>query len=183
MDNFDPPERYQFDPPEPYETFVERETQLLFTRNLTGQQVFAWTQQAYQEWEEQEAKKAKYQQKLAREAKEHDSAVERLKIQIETEKSRIKLEEMRKRERDEREQKRKLEREAEQERRDPTPIIQPAIAGQIPYSVRDQHIFIPGMTRHGKTTQILELVMRDVENGEGVDCGFACRATQPQHSM
>jgi hypothetical protein len=168
MNNFDIPESFQYDPPETYEEFVERESALLFARKLTGEQRLAWTQQAYQEWEGIEAKKVQYRNKLEREAKEHDSAVEKLKIQIEKEKGRIRLEEMRKREREARELKRKLERDAEQERRDPTPIIQSAITAQIPYAVRDQHIFIPGMTRHGKTTQILELVMRDIENGEGV---------------
>ena len=77
MNNFDPPERFQYDPPETYEEFVERESTLLFARELTGAQRFAWTQNAYQEWEQQEAQKAQYQNKLEREAKEHESAVEK----------------------------------------------------------------------------------------------------------
>jgi hypothetical protein len=180
MDNFDPPERFQYDPPEPYEAFVERETQLLFARELTGQQVYAWTQQAYQEWEQQEAKKVQYQQKLAREAKEHESAVERLKIQIEKEKGRIRLEEMRKREREARELQRKseseakelqrkLEREAEQERRDPTPqYVSPEHQIAISRETRSYHIFMPGATGQGKSSQMFHLIMSDINEGHAV---------------
>jgi hypothetical protein len=72
-------------------------------------------------------------------------------------------------EREVREAQRKREQEAERERRDPTPIIQPSnYPTPIPSNVRDQHIFIPGMTRHGKSTQILQLVMHDITHGKGV---------------
>ena len=74
-----------------------------------------------------------------------------------------------KKERLERDAKIKREREEEQERRDPTPVHRSdTFQISIPYEVRDQHIFIPGMTRHGKSTQLLDLIMKDIENNEGV---------------
>ena len=39
---------------------------------------------------------------------------------------------------------------------------------EIPYEVRDRHIFIAGMTRHGKSTLIENMALQDIENGEGV---------------
>ena len=39
---------------------------------------------------------------------------------------------------------------------------------EIPYAVRDQHIYIPGKTRHGKTTLMHRLVYQDIHNGAGV---------------
>src|ERR1035441_603242 len=38
----------------------------------------------------------------------------------------------------------------------------------IPYSVRDQHVYIPGKTRHGKTTLMHRMVHQDIKNGAGV---------------
>jgi hypothetical protein len=38
----------------------------------------------------------------------------------------------------------------------------------IPYSVRDQHIYIPGKTRHGKSTLMHRMVHQDIANGAGV---------------
>jgi hypothetical protein len=64
---------------------------------------------------------------------------------------------------------RKKEREEEQERRNPTPIFQPADYNvEIPYEIRDQHIFVPGGTRRGKSSQLLRMIMIDIENGAGV---------------
>ena len=39
---------------------------------------------------------------------------------------------------------------------------------EIPYEIRDQHIYIPGGTRRGKSSQLLHLIMQDVNNGCGV---------------
>lgn len=120
-------------------------------------------------WKEDEQAKSDHRKLLEREVREHDQKVERLKIEIERQKERIRREEVQKREREEREAKRKKEQEEERERRDPTPVIQaPNYPTPIPPNVRDQHIFIPGMTRHGKSTQILKLVMNDIANGKGV---------------
>ena len=38
----------------------------------------------------------------------------------------------------------------------------------IPYEIRDQHVYIPGKTRHGKTTMLHRLIMGDILNGGGV---------------
>jgi hypothetical protein len=38
----------------------------------------------------------------------------------------------------------------------------------IPYSVRDQHVYIPGKTRHGKSTLMHRMVYQDIANGAGV---------------
>lgn len=68
---------------------------------------------------------------------------------------------------EQRELDRRKEKEAEQERKDPTPVIsqEPPV---IPYSIRDQHIFIPGATRQGKSTQMLHLILEDIKRGDGV---------------
>ena len=110
------------------------------------------------DWVKQEKEKVEYRKQLEQEAEEHERTVDQLRLQIEREKERVRREEVRKR-----------EREAERERRDPTPVIQPSnYPTPIPSSVRAQHIFIPGMTQHGKSTQILKLVMHDIANGKGV---------------
>jgi hypothetical protein len=38
----------------------------------------------------------------------------------------------------------------------------------IPYEIRDQHVYVPGKTRHGKTTLLHRMIMGDIENGCGV---------------
>jgi hypothetical protein len=38
----------------------------------------------------------------------------------------------------------------------------------IPYEIRDQHVYIPGKTRHGKTTLLHRLIVGDIQNGAGV---------------
>lgn len=38
----------------------------------------------------------------------------------------------------------------------------------IPYAVRDQHIYMPGKTRHGKTTLMHRMVYQDIKNNAGV---------------
>jgi hypothetical protein len=51
----------------------------------------------------------------------------------------------------------------------PSPPIYPADHPiSIPYEIRDQHIYIPGKTRHGKTTMLHHLIMGDIQNGAGV---------------
>jgi len=68
-----------------------------------------------------------------------------------------------------REQERRRERQEERERRDPTPIFQaPDYPVSIPYSIRDQHIYVPGGTRRGKSTQLLNIIMHDIMEGQGV---------------
>jgi hypothetical protein len=72
-------------------------------------------------------------------------------------------------ERHQKELDRKREREEEQERRNPTPKIKPSTYPiDLPDEIREQHIFVPGMTRHGKSTQLLRIITADIENGEGV---------------
>ena len=39
---------------------------------------------------------------------------------------------------------------------------------KIPYKVRNQHIYVPGKTRHGKSTLLHEMALQDIENGAGV---------------
>jgi hypothetical protein len=39
---------------------------------------------------------------------------------------------------------------------------------ELPYKVRDRHIFIPGMTGHGKSTLIHAMAYQDIKNGAGV---------------
>jgi len=38
----------------------------------------------------------------------------------------------------------------------------------IPYKIRNQHIYIPGKTRHGKSTLIHRMAYQDIMNGHGV---------------
>ncbi|HVC89690.1 MAG TPA: hypothetical protein VND66_03610 [Acidobacteriaceae bacterium] len=159
------------DPPETYEQYFWR-TVLPLNKNpdLTLEQMHEEYDEFYKPlWKEDEQEKADYRKLLDREEREHNQKVERLKVEIERQKERIRRDEARKRERDEREAQRKKEQEAERERRDPTPVIHSSTSPTpIPANVRDQHIFIPGKTRHGKSTQILQLVMRDIANGKGV---------------
>lgn len=121
------------------------------------------------EWEAQEKEKEKHRKELERETKEYERTVDRLAAQIEREKQRLRRDELRKRERDQREIQRKLEQEAAAEERDPTPDPQPASTiPTIPFSIRDQHVFVPGMTRHGKSSQLFHLIMDDIEHDRGV---------------
>ena len=39
---------------------------------------------------------------------------------------------------------------------------------EVPYSIRDRHIFIPGMTGHGKSTLMYAMAYQDIQNGAGV---------------
>jgi hypothetical protein len=51
----------------------------------------------------------------------------------------------------------------------PKPKVLPAETEcGIPYAIREQHVYIPGKTRHGKTTMLHHLIMGDIENGAGV---------------
>jgi hypothetical protein len=162
------------DPPESYESYFWRN--YVFAPQHSARNADATLEEMHRDWDEHykplwqqdEKEKADLKKALEREERDHNNKVERLNVEIERQKERIRRDAERKREREARELQRKLEKEAEQERRNPTPIIEAAAAAQIPYSVREQHIFIPGMTRHGKSTQILELVMRDIGNGQGV---------------
>lgn len=57
----------------------------------------------------------------------------------------------------------------ERERQDPTPdVLSASTIPQIPFEIRDQHVFIPGMTRHGKSTQLFHLILDDINNDRGV---------------
>jgi hypothetical protein len=38
----------------------------------------------------------------------------------------------------------------------------------INYDIRNQHIYVPGKTRHGKSTLLHEMALQDIENGAGV---------------
>jgi hypothetical protein len=38
----------------------------------------------------------------------------------------------------------------------------------IPYAIRNQHVYIPGKTRHGKSTLFLHIALRDIVNGHGL---------------
>jgi hypothetical protein len=68
-----------------------------------------------------------------------------------------------------REEQRKREREEERERRDPTPVIHPyQQPAALPYGIRDQHIYVPGGTRRGKSSLLLRIIIKDIENGQGV---------------
>src|SRR5258708_4212806 len=51
----------------------------------------------------------------------------------------------------------------------PDPPIYPAEHEiRIPYEIRDQHVYVPGKTRHGKTTLLHRHIVGDIENGAGV---------------
>jgi hypothetical protein len=146
----------EWDPPESWNDYVERRVHIPDNCAWEDRQLFL--KPARQEWEKQEREKVEHRKALEKEAKQHQTTVDQLRLQIEREKERIRREEGRKR-----------EREAERERRDPTPVIQSAnYPTPIPSNVRAQHIFIPGMTQHGKSTQILQLVMHDIAHGKGV---------------
>jgi hypothetical protein len=106
------------------------------------------------EWRQVERQKAIRRNEKARrerELKQLDQQIERAK------------------EREQREAERKRERAEEQERRNPTPVIHPSTHQiSIPYDIRDQHIYVPGGTRRGKSSQLLRIIMSDIENGQGV---------------
>ncbi len=38
----------------------------------------------------------------------------------------------------------------------------------IPYPVRNQHVYVPGKTRHGKSTLFHSMALQDIQNGAGV---------------
>jgi recombinational DNA repair ATPase RecF len=90
------------DPPETYEQYFWREVlPLIKNPDLTLEQMHEEYDDFYKPfWKEDEQVKSDYRKQLEREAKEHESTVEKLKIQIEKEKGRLRLEEMRQRERD-----------------------------------------------------------------------------------
>lgn len=112
----------------------------------------------YEQWMQIEA--AKYQR---RQQKRH------MRLQEQKAREREEREAQRKREREEAEEKRKREREEERERQNPTPVVQPiTFPTDIPLSIRNQHIFIPGATRHGKSSHLLKLIMADINLGKGV---------------
>jgi hypothetical protein len=39
---------------------------------------------------------------------------------------------------------------------------------KIPYKVRNQHVYVPGKTRHGKSTLLHEMALQDIQNGAGI---------------
>ena len=38
----------------------------------------------------------------------------------------------------------------------------------IPYAIRNQHVYVPGKTRHGKSTLFHSMALQDIQNGAGV---------------
>lgn len=51
----------------------------------------------------------------------------------------------------------------------PQPRILPsAHPAEIPYEIRDQHVYVPGKTRHGKTTMLHRMIVGDIWNWAGV---------------
>jgi hypothetical protein len=143
------------DPPEDIEDFFHR---FMETPGVQNDMWANWYEFGLPEYQQQEREKLEYRKQLEKERKEHETTVERLAAQIERERLRISREEARKR-----------EREAEIERRDPTPNILPASSiPKIPFEIRDQHVFVPGMTRHGKSSQLFHLILDDINNDRGV---------------
>lgn len=52
---------------------------------------------------------------------------------------------------------------------DERPPIYPAEYNvPIPYKIRDRHVYVPGMTRNGKTTAMFHMALKDISNGAGV---------------
>jgi len=146
------------DPPEAWEDYFVRVVMPRLHPKWTLGEQQEWIESFVPGWKEQEREKLEYQKQLEREKTEYEKTVNRLQVEIEREKNRIAREEFRKR-----------EREAREEQRDPTPNILPASSiPAIPFSIRDQHIFIPGMTRHGKSTQLFHLILDDINNDRGV---------------
>lgn len=155
----------KYDPPESWEDYAERRVTPLFPANSDHDARKWYLDTARPDWEQQEKEKIAYTKELAEEKKEHDRIVQQLTTKIEREKDRLRRET----ERAEREAKHKREQEAEREKRDPTVTVQPEdYPVHIPYSIRDQHIYVPGGTRRGKTTLLLNLVMNDIINNQGV---------------
>src|SRR5580704_544181 len=38
----------------------------------------------------------------------------------------------------------------------------------VPYAIRNQHVYVPGKTRNGKSTLFHEMALQDIQNGAGV---------------
>jgi len=136
-----------------------------------------------QEWIEQEKQSAAqrrsdaelrkqdrdYRASLARSKRLAQEAEEKKLKEEQRKKEREARDAQRKKDLEQREVNRKREREQEQERRDPTPFFHPPdYPISIPYSIRDQHIFVPGGTRLGKSTQLQNIIMHDIMQGQGV---------------
>jgi ATPase subunit of ABC transporter with duplicated ATPase domains len=149
---------YDSDAPETLSDFVDRQMRYgphtFIPSGFTKEERSCYGESIEEAWERLEKEKAERRRTREQKLKEHERAVAQLTTQIEREKERIRREEARQR-----------EREAEREKRDPTPQVQPAATiPKIPFEIRDQHIFIPGMTRHGKSTQFFHLILDDIEN-------------------
>lgn len=146
------------DPPESWHEFWVRVIEpRLHPRWTLGEQQ-EWIQSFVPEWKQQEKEKAEYRKQCEREAIEHERAVDRLKAEIEREKNRIAREERQRR-----------EREMREEQRDPTPnVLSASSIPRIPDSIRDQHIFVPGISRHGKSSVLFHLIMHDIVNNVGI---------------
>ena len=168
------------DPPETYEQYFWRV--VLPGRHIgdkTLQDVHDEWDEIYRPiWKEDEQAKSDHRKLLEREVREHDQKVERLKIEIERQKDRIRRDaikkreqeqrdEQRKAEQEQREAQRKAEKEAEQERRDPTPVFLPE-PPLIPDEIRSKHIYVPGGTQRGKSTQLHNIIYHDIMQGNGV---------------
>lgn len=155
------------DPPETYDQYFWRIIATAYPNTPLNELHEDYDEMYKPVWQADEQEKAEYRKLLERETREHEQKVERLKIEIERQKERIRREEKQKREREEREEKRKKEQEEERERRDPTPNFEP-FPPSIPYEIRSRHVYVPGGTQRGKSTQLHSIIFEDIMQGNGV---------------
>jgi hypothetical protein len=167
------------DDPEDWDDYVARVIAPKMPNSLSFSRKRVFAEEYRSEWERLEEQKRR--NRVSRkdvEAEEHAKTVERLKIEIERQKERIRRDELKRREREQRdaqrkadqeakEAERKAEKEAEQERRDPTPVFlrEPPL---IPDEIRSKHIYVPGGTQRGKSTQLHSIIYNDIMQGNGV---------------
>jgi len=155
----------EYDPPESWYDYFQRKVEPMIPANGDWEDRQWYLRIAKPNWEKQEKEKVAYAKRLVDEAKVHEREVEKLTTKIERENGRVRRET----ERVQRDAQRKREQELEREKRDPTAIIQSeGHPVPIPYSIRDQHIYVPGGTRRGKTTLLLNMIMNDIINNQGV---------------
>jgi hypothetical protein len=157
------------DEPETYDNFLKRVGEPVLKPDAT----LIAREMAYrpiaETWAERERQKAVLRKARLIREKEEARIMEREEREARQRAERDQRDAQRKLEREQREAQHKLERELEKERQNPTPQVQPPDSpDDIPYNIRDQHIFIPGRTRHGKTSQLINLIKRDIDNGHGV---------------
>jgi hypothetical protein len=157
------------DPPESWNDFFFRAVLPGCSDNTSPETIQFHADNARPEWIRQEKEKVEYKKELEKDAKEHERTVEKLQIEIERSKERVRRDEARKREREANEDKRMREREAADEKRDPTPAFLPAdFEMPISRDVRSRHIFMPGASGNGKSTQMLHIVLKDIEERHAI---------------